>query len=226
MAVLSDRSIKKEIESGNIVLHDPDRDTSHLIQNCSVDFTLGPYYFRSNKKVTRVNHWNKEQSCSYWGNTVNSDGSISYNYQTALAVKTETEAREIGIPIGQQYILLGPGETILGHSQEFIGAKRNITTMMKGRSSMGRSNYTVCRDAGWGDIGYINRWTLEITNESQIQSILRVGQRIGQIVFLKTEESDTVYKGKYQHTNNLQELVSAWHPSALCPKMWEDCTDE
>jgi len=38
--------------------------------------------------------------------------------------------------------------------------------------------------AGWGDVGYINRWTMEITNNSRFYAIpLVVGRRIAQIVF-------------------------------------------
>jgi hypothetical protein len=38
-----------------------------------------------------------------------------------------------------------------------------------------------------GDVGYINRWTMEITNNSRYYSIpLVVGRRIAQIVFFDT----------------------------------------
>jgi dCTP deaminase len=83
-------------------------------------------------------------------------------------------------------IFLGPGETILGHTNgqshcirtlctrpsssvcgwwlEFLGGRHTVTTMMKARSSLGRNFIEVCKCAGWGDIGYINRWTMEITS--------------------------------------------------------------
>ncbi|MCX8513508.1 MAG: hypothetical protein ORN26_00305 [Candidatus Pacebacteria bacterium] len=41
-----------------------------------------------------------------------------------------------------------PGETILAHTNEFIGGRNHITTMMKARSSMGRSFIEVCKCAG------------------------------------------------------------------------------
>src|SRR5581483_6069867 len=61
-------------------------------------------------------------------------------------------------------ILLGPKETILGHTQEYIGGRDIVVAKMYARSSMGRNFVEVCKDAGWGDVGYFNRWTMEITN--------------------------------------------------------------
>lgn len=224
MAILSDASIRKEIEAGNIVLYDPDNDALRNIQNCSVDFTLGPNYFRINRKNNRIwiNPWSKVHSCEYWGNTVNENGDITYNSFYAETITTERESNVIDLPLNKQYIVLRAGETILGHTNEFIGGKNGITTMMKARSSLGRSNITVCRDAGFGDIGYINRWTLEITNNGPISIILPVGLRIGQIAFFYTTETETKYDSKYQHTQELDKLVSEWKPSMMCPKLWND----
>ena len=85
-------------------------------------------------------------------------------------------------------IWIKPGETILAHTNEFIGGRGSVTTMMKARSSLGRNFIEVCKCAGWGDVGFINRWTMEITNNSRFYSIpLVVGRRIAQIVFFDTE---------------------------------------
>jgi hypothetical protein len=46
-------------------------------------------------------------------------------------------------------IWIKPGETILGHTNEFIGGCRTVTTMMKARSSLGRNFIEVCKCAGW-----------------------------------------------------------------------------
>jgi len=42
-------------------------------------------------------------------------------------------------------IWIKPGETILGHTLEFIGGRKSVTTMMKARSSMGRNFIEVCK---------------------------------------------------------------------------------
>ena len=51
-----------------------------------------------------------------------------------------------------EIIWIAPGETILGHTNEFIGGTESVTTMMKARSSMGRNFIEVCKCAGWGDM--------------------------------------------------------------------------
>jgi hypothetical protein len=40
------------------------------------------------------------------------------------------------------------GKTILGHTNEFLGGRGSVTTMMKARSSMGRNFIEVCKCAG------------------------------------------------------------------------------
>jgi deoxycytidine triphosphate deaminase len=88
----------------------------------------------------------------------------------------------------------------------------------------------VCFDAGWVDPGYINRITLEIYNLNSHESVvLPVGERIGQLIFHKTGPVDGDYSngrggisGKYQHTDNLDELVKTWEPSMMLPRAYKD----
>jgi dCTP deaminase len=131
-----------------------------------------------------------------------------------------------GISPDDQVILIEPGETILAHTNEFIGGRNHITTMMKARSSMGRNFIEVCKCAGWGDVGYVNRWTLEITNNSRHYAIpLVVGRRIGQLVFFETGpilNNDYTKTGKYQTSNNLSEIKKNWKPESMLPKVYTD----
>lgn len=210
-AVLSDRDIRREILAGNIILHDPDRDCSNNIQNCSIDITLGSYFYRNDQPIPYYNPWNSEHVHTYWGEA-----------KGASIIENEQEAKEKGLKVGASYILLSPGETILGHTQEYIGGCNHITTMVKARSSMGRSNVTICRDAGWGDVNFYNRWCLEISNNGSSSVILPVGARIGQIIFFYTGIPDTIYAGKYQNGKDLKEIVENWNPSMLLPKAYLD----
>jgi dCTP deaminase len=121
---------------------------------------------------------------------------------------------------------LEPGETILAHTSEFIGGKNHITTMMKARSSMGRNFIEVCKCAGWGDVGYVNRWTMEITNNSRHYAIpLIVGRRIAQIVFFETGHiinNDYSSSGKYQTHQDMKKMKKEWNPSSMLPKLYLD----
>lgn len=150
-----------------------------------------------------------------------------------------------GIGLNDRVILIPPKHTILAHTQEFIGGRCGIvvrrltsvdegrhwpptTTMMKARSSFGRNFIEVCKCAGYGDVGYTNRWTMEITNNSRFYSIpLVVGRRIAQIVFMETGNlkeglGDYAASGKYQATGNIDQLMAAWTPYAMLPRLNND----
>lgn len=97
---------------------------------------------------------------------------------------------------------------------------------MKARSSMNRNFTTVCLCAGLGDIGYTNRWTLEITNHSRYYTIpLVVDRRVAQIVFFRTGELESnsyTDKGKYQSQSLQSSIESDWKPEDMLPKMYLD----
>lgn len=81
--------------------------------------------------------------------------------------------------------------------------------------------------AGWGDVGYINRWAMEITNNSSHYQIpLVVGRRIAQIVFFETEgtahSASYEQTGKYQAETELELLQRNWKPTDLLPKCYLD----
>lgn len=237
--VLNDKNIKDAITRGDIILHSPTKSCLNNIQNSSVDISLGRNYYRNSNKLRVLNPWVKEHVKSYWGEPCVAevyDGKLKYHFSNTTinvyfsyirnffwflmnCLKNFYKSEDFGLKIGDEYILLYPGESILGHTEEFIGGLKNITTMMKARSSLGRNNITICRDAGWGDIGYVNRWTLEITNNGNSIVILPVGQRVGQIIFFYTGESDTRYAGKYQSGYDIDKIVANWKPNDMIPKL-------
>lgn len=144
------------------------------------------------------------------------------------------KARDAGFVIGRErcddtnlnpesrVIMIEPGETILAHTEEFIGGRLSVTSMMKARSSLGRSFITVCKCAGWGDVGYFNRWTMEITNVSRYYAIpLVVGSRIAQIVFMETgpiRDKNYADDGAYQTSEDLAKIMREWEPSMMLPR--------
>ena len=82
----------------------------------------------------------------------------------------------------------------------------------------------VCKCAGCGDVGYFNRWTMEITNNSTHHAvILVVGKPIAQIIFFRTGEiegGDYHTNGNYQHSNLLYCLKKDWKPESMLPKLY------
>jgi dCTP deaminase len=125
-------------------------------------------------------------------------------------------------------IVLAPHENILCHTQEFIGSQRMFATTMKARSSWGRSFTTVCRCAGQGDVGYFNRWTMEVTNNSRYHNlVLLVGMRMAQLTFDRVASdhvsySDNERKSKYQASPDIETLMEEWRPTDMLPRLYMD----
>jgi deoxycytidine triphosphate deaminase len=131
-----------------------------------------------------------------------------------------------GISRQDLVIRLEPSEIILAHTQEFIGTRRKYTTQMHARSSTGRAMIGVCKCAGKGDVGFFNRWTMEITSFSRYHTIpLKVGMRLAQIEFLPVGDTLKCYgagHGKYQDSSDLQIVMSSWKPEMMLPHFHAD----
>jgi len=188
----------------------------------SYDVTLGEYYFTEQHPPhfeNIFNIYNKDHIDRVWGTDAR-------RAKPAREVFKKYNFDWKGIHPEELIILMAPGETILGHTQEFIGGRDHVTTMMKARSSLGRSFISVCKCAGWGDVGYTNRWTMEIQNTSVRYYIpLVVGRRIAQIVFFETGsiiEKNYADTGKYQSAQTLKELQKTWKPDMMLPQLHKD----
>ena len=221
MGVYSNTQIKEAVKSGHIVFH-PYREEH--IAGSSVDVTLGYYFYKQ--------EFQPEASGLY--NPFDEDDVARYFKGPLEAMPHNEWCKKHGkplfknIPEDHPIIVLAPGERILGHTHEFIGIKAPGTSTMQARSTWGRNGVAVCLDAGWGDPGYINRWTMEIYNMNQHESVvLPVGERIAQLVFYETGPVDTEYKvlsGKYQtsKSDNLDDIIANWSPEQMLPRAYKD----
>lgn len=221
--LLSNTAIKRHLRKGNIIISPYN---AKNLATVSYDVTLGQHYFRETlpqEGYTIYNPYSKREVERVWGK----------KSETATSVKAWVEEHGEqthlldGIKPTDEIIWIAPGETILGHTNEFIGGGGGIvTTMMKARSSWGRNFIEVCKCAGWGDVGYINRWTMEITNNSRYYHIpLIVGRRIAQIVFFEVEpiEGGEYHRsGKYQSHFDLKKLQKEWRPEMMLPRLYKD----
>lgn len=205
-SVLSDLDILKEREAGHVII-DPFIPSN--LGNCSYDVTLGPELWRVNPGFSQdyFNPFVSEHIKEHW---------VPNSAITASKEDSEVYAVEPGARV----ILLRAGETILGHTIEFIGGRGRITTMLKARSTLGRSCVCICKCAGWGDVGYINRWTMEIQNTGTNTVVLPVGCRVGQIIFYYTGPTSSSYalKGQYQSMDDLSIIKTSWTPLMMIPK--------
>lgn len=219
--LLSKPSILKHIKAGNIIISpfNPKK-----LKSASYDVSVGEWYFKEKHPrgaVSLHNPYDEVSTKQVW------EGPFQAEKSAAVGKRINFDLRNIKPT--DKIILLGPGETILGHTEEFIGGQNVCVAKLYARSSLGRNFIEVCKDAGWGDIGYFNRWTMEITNNSQYFTIpLVVGRRVGQMVFYETagldkNEIDYVKEGgKYQTSQKLSELKRTWQPEMMLPQMHRD----
>jgi dCTP deaminase len=129
----------------------------------------------------------------------------SYNFHLAESLlvykneiidpKVEQPVREIILP--DDGFILRPGELYLGSTQEIMGSDY-YAPFIYGRSSIGRLGLFVNITAPLGDIGFVGRWTLQLSPVRPTK--VYKGMRIGQIFFLKPFGSIELYNGKYQNS--------------------------
>lgn len=220
MGVYSNIQIKVAVQAGHIVYHPYNE--KH-IAGSSVDVTLGHYFYRTEKPSEGgfYNPFDESAVKNYFSGPYKA---VKHSQWAAANGKTLFK----NIPKDHPIIVLRPGERILAHTHEFIGIKAPGTSTMQARSTWGRNGVAVCLDAGWGDPGYINRWTMEIYNMNQHESVvLPVGERVAQMVFYETGPVEQEYKkisGKYQTavSDDLDTIVKNWTPEQMLPRGYKD----
>lgn len=213
--VFSDLEILEALAEGQIII-DPFNEEN--LNSSSYDITLGENFYvcEADEFQADFNPYSQKE--------------IERYYRGPLVAVTNKEWCERyrnnilwdDIEPNAKIIVLKPGECILGHTQEFVGAQERATTMMHARSTTGRFNISACDDAGWGDIGYINRWTMEIRNKNKVNVPLVVGSRIGQIIFFHAGETNRSYmhRGNYQSGDSLNIIKASWTATQMLPKRY------
>ena len=137
-STLSDKAIIRLMDEGEIIISPFNINN---IGTSSYDVTLGEWYYREqelkNEWTSSIyNIYSEENVHRIWGNPIQA---LSHSYYQEHGINLEN------IDPDEKIIFVNPGETILCHSVEFIGAREKATTMMKARSSMGRNFIEVCK---------------------------------------------------------------------------------
>lgn len=224
MGVYSNTEIRAAIDDGTIVCV-PFNEA--YISEASLDFTLGHYFYKQEyqPEATGVyNPFDETDVARYF------KGPLEAMPHAEWCKKYDKPLFK-NIPEDHPIIVLQPGERILAHTHEFVGIRAHGGACeVKSRSSWGRNGVAVCFDAGWVDPGYVNRITLEIYNLNMHESVvLPVGERVGQLIFHRTGPVEGGYaggrggmSGKYQHTDDLDELIRTWKPEDMLPRAYKD----
>lgn len=116
--------------------------------------------------------------------------------------KPETVEHEIS----EHGVVLTPGVLYLGMTNEIAGTVSGFVPGIEGRSSIARLGISIHETAGFGDVGFVNQWTLEISVKHHIR--IYAGVRICQVYFEQVldvpGEGETInydnrpnYKSKY-----------------------------
>ena len=224
MGVYSNTEILAAIDSGAIVC---EPFNPRHVSEASLDFTLGHYFYKQEFQPEAsgvYNPFDEADVARYF------KGPLEAMPHAEWCAKEGRELFE-NIPADHPIIVLKPGERILGHTHEFVGIRTyGGACEVKSRSSWGRNGVAVCFDAGWVDPGYINRITLEIYNLNMHESVvLPVGERVGQLIFHHTGPVEGGYasgrdgmSGKYQTSDDLDELKRTWRPEMMLPRAFKD----
>jgi len=214
--VYSNQQIREAIHQGHIKCYpfNPDH-----VQGSSLDLTLGEWYYTTDQiSAGRIyNPFDRNEVERYFRGPLRAEPHGQWAERTGRRLLA-------GIPEDHPIIPLGPRQRILAHTHEFVGILPPGTTEMKARSSWGRNGIQVCACAGWGDPGYINRWTKEIANLNDEEVILPCGERMSQLIFHETGPVVGHYGagGKYQSSLDLDQIIAQWQPSDMLPRSYKD----
>ena len=182
--MLGKKEIIKQYRKGNIFIEPYNRNN---INPNSIDVRMGNWIIEPKTNSSNI--------------------SLSDSESTSMIWQEPRQLKGIGI------FVLEPHSILLTHTLEKIGSSK-YATLLKARSTIARCGLDICASAGFGDVGYINHWTLEITNNSNNYIELSPGMRIAQIAFIETK-NPTIYKGAYVQT-------SYWKPEDMLPVLGHD----
>jgi dCTP deaminase len=176
--ILSDRDIKKAIDTGRVKIDTDQPEMFMHIHASSMDLRLGnTFKLYEHSKFAILDPKNPE---TFQGRT-----------------------RMITIPDGESFIVQ-PGEFVLGVTMESITVPDDLVVRVEGRSSLGRLGIIVHSTAGFVDPGFSGTITLEISNLNRMPVALYPGMRVCQLAFEQmSSPADMPYNmkpgSKYQH---------------------------
>jgi len=166
MSVLIGKEIEKALSTKKIVIEP--LDTSQIGPG-SIDLTLGNDFrvFKKHRKIYHIKNDSRFQDIT----------------------------RNVTVKDGG-YIVIKPGEMILGITKEKITLADNISGRLEGRSRFARFGLAVHVTAGFMHPGIANHQALEIVNLGHSPLALYPGTRICQFVF-ETCKGRAHYKGRF-----------------------------
>src|SRR3989344_6395105 len=193
--ILSDRDIRREIESGRVQVTSRQPELFRHIHASSMDLRLGnTFKLYEHSKFVLLDPMNPETF--------------------------HNNMRLIEVPAGDPFIVQ-PGEFVLGVTQETIKLPDDLVARVEGRSSLGRLGIIVHSTAGFVDPGFEGTITLEISNLNRLPVALYPGMRVCQLAFERmTGPAETPYNLK-PHSKYQGQILPEESRLALDPEFAE-----
>jgi dCTP deaminase len=119
--------------------------------------------------------------------------------EVVLDMAKANRVRRIAIP--SDGLVLSPNQLYLGRTAERTET-HNLVPQIEGRSSVGRLGLFVHVTAGFGDVGFVGYWTLEMFAVQPIR--IYAGVPICQIFYHELRGAFDEYDSKYQHNRDIQ----------------------
>ena len=148
-SALSDKAILHNIKQGKIII---EPFNLSQLSTSSYDIRLGPNIYReqlpdqttltTDKTGPIFNPYSQKDVNRVWGPPQQGIKHSDWLQQNPGSTPLNN------VDLDEIIIWIKPGETILGHTDEYIGGRITITSMMKARSSLGRAFIEVCKCAG------------------------------------------------------------------------------
>lgn len=126
---------------------------------------------------------------------------LVYDSAEILDVKKPPVTKEIIIP--PNGLVLQPNRLYLGAINEYTETPKYFPAL-SGRSSIGRLGINIHATAGFGDVGFCGKWTLEIFVVQPVRIYANI--EIGQLYYQEVIGELQMYHGKYQ--GNLEANAS------------------
>lgn len=176
--ILSDRDIKKYLESGKIKI-DPMPDLSIALGSCSLDLRLG-YEFRifEQSKFPYYDPYNK-------------------NFSGEITKKVELKEMEP--------FILQPGDFVLAVTLESFTLPDDLLARLEGRSSLGRLGIVVHSTASIFEPGWQGKVVMEMGNLGKIPVALYQGMRICALTFEELKSPAEVPYNKKKNAKYIRQ---------------------
>ena len=208
--VLSDEAILKAMKKGQIYISPFDE---NKLTGTAYDLLIASKFYRVKKFDLDTIVVPHDSSKIFVG---------PFEAQTITELKNEFNMKDLGDEeTGKRGILLAPFERVLGHTVAFVGSTMpDITTEIRARSTAVRWGISIALDAGLGNPGYYNRWTVEIINLNDFWFFLPIeDEPLAQIFFKYVANPKSLKATYYQNAIvDPKELEDMWRVEHMLPK--------